>query len=167
VQSSNLAAIDKKLQNLVGFIAEHGGDGGVKNELDRLKARRDELLAESQAKPNDIERVIEIMPFEVAKMRDNLLKLLRGTSSASVTQPARAKTILRKMLGEIPLEPDFENGHLWAHIGLSKKPLVQELTKTNGLQPKLVAGAGFRPPRFALRLLLPLIATLPRRCGRE
>jgi hypothetical protein len=63
----------------------------VKDELDRLKARRDELLAESHAKPNDLEIVIETMPFEVAKMRDNLLKLMRGTSSASVTQTARAK----------------------------------------------------------------------------
>jgi hypothetical protein len=54
---------------------------------------------------------------------------------------SRAKTILRKMLGEIPLKPDYENGHLWAVMGLSKKPLVQELTKTNGLQPRLVAGA--------------------------
>jgi hypothetical protein len=92
-----------------------------------LRARRDELLAESQAKPTDLEKVIELMPFEVAKMRDTLFKLLRGASSASVTQTARAKTILRKMLGEIPL--------------------VQELTKTNGLQPKLVAGA-----RYALFL---------------
>jgi hypothetical protein len=119
----------------------YGGDGGVKDELDRLMARRDELLAESQAKPADLEKVIELMPFEVAKMRDTLFKLLRGASSASVTQTARAKTILRKMLGEIPLEPDYENGHLCALVGLSKMPLVQELTKTNGLQPKLVAGA--------------------------
>ncbi len=104
-------------------------------------ARRDELLAESQAKPTDLEKVIELMPFEVAKMRDTLFKLLRGASSASVTQTAGAKTILRKMVGEIPLEPDYEKGHLWALMGLSKKPLVQELTKTNGLQPKLVAGA--------------------------
>jgi hypothetical protein len=69
----------------------NGGDGGVKDELDRLMARRDELLAESQAKPTDLEKVIELMPFGVAKMRDTLFKLLRGASSTSVTQTARAK----------------------------------------------------------------------------
>ena len=32
-------------------------------------ARRDELLAESQAKPTDLEKLIELMPFEVAKKK--------------------------------------------------------------------------------------------------
>ena len=32
---------------------------------------------------------------------------------------------------------------------------------------RVVSGAGFRPARFALRLLLPLVATLTRRCGCE
>jgi hypothetical protein len=41
-------------------------------------------------------------------------------SSASVTQIARAKTIMRKLLGEIPLEPDYEEGHLCAIMGLKK-----------------------------------------------
>jgi hypothetical protein len=47
------------------------------------------------------------------------------------------------MLGEIPIEPDYDGGFAWAVMGLSKKPLIQEISKTTGLQLNLVAGAGF------------------------
>ena len=95
-----LAEIDKKLGNLVGFIAEHGHDDSIKAELDRLKSRRDELLAESQVDLSDLDSIPDLIPQMLTRYRDKLLSLVRSPAANSVTQVAQAKSILRKCWGK-------------------------------------------------------------------
>lgn len=58
-----------------------------------------------------------------------------------MTRISRAKAILRRMLGETVLETDKDRNFVWAVTPLRKKPLIQEISRTNGFPLTLVARA--------------------------
>ena len=60
-----------------------------------------------------------------------------------MTRISRAKAILRRMLGETVLETDKDRNFVWAVTALGKKPLIQEISRTNGFPLTLAAGARF------------------------
>jgi hypothetical protein len=47
------------------------------------------------------------------------------------------------MLGEIFLEPDKDGDFVWAVTALKKKPLIQEISRTDGFPLTLAARARF------------------------
>lgn len=60
-----------------------------------------------------------------------------------MTRISHAKAILRRMLGETVLETDKDRNFVWAVTALRKKPLIQEISRTNGFPLTLAAGARF------------------------
>lgn len=77
-------------------------------------------------KPARLDTLPDVIPQALERYRDKVLKLAQmgDSRSTSRVQMARARSALRSLLGDIPLQPDYENRHLVALMGISEKALA-------------------------------------------
>jgi hypothetical protein len=103
---------------------------GSGHGIERAENKRRELL---DARPAEREnaRVLALMPRAAELYREQIVLGLGGDPAAS----AKARTILRDMLGEITLSPG-EDGSLWAEYGMQPAALLRG------------AGTGYRGDRI-------------------
>jgi len=133
-------------------------------------------LNKARAEQKELEAKLGVTPKTLASLPDDVFggldyyrkqveKMADPSGSRAVDVEKRA--ILENLLGEIQVTPyaDTRELELELELGIGATALPNVLPSGKADAYIVVAGAGFRPPRFALRLLLPLIATLPRRCG--
>jgi hypothetical protein len=87
--------------------------------IERAENKRRELL---DVRPGEREnaRVLALMPRAAERYREQIDLGLGGEPAAA----AKARTILRDMLGEIMLSPG-EDGSLWAEYGMQPAALLQ------------------------------------------
>jgi site-specific DNA recombinase len=87
--------------------------------IDRAEAKRHQLLS-SQPTESENTRVLAMLPRAAELYRAQIDQGLGGDPNAV----AKARTILRSMLGEIMLSPG-EDGSLWAEYGMQPAALLQ------------------------------------------
>jgi hypothetical protein len=87
--------------------------------IERAEKKRRELL-DVQPAERENARVLALMPRAAELYREQIDLGLGGDPAAA----AKARTILRDMLGEIMLSPG-EDGSLWAEYGMQPAALLQ------------------------------------------
>lgn len=99
--------------------------------IERAENKRRELL---DARPADREnaRVLALMPRAAELYREQMDMGLGGDPAAA----AKARTILRDMLGEVMLSPG-EDGSLWAEYAMRPAALLQgeQVVGVTGVEP--------------------------------
>ncbi len=87
--------------------------------IDKAEAKRRELM-DLSSETKDSAKVMSMLPKAAELYRQQITDGLDGTPEAA----AKARTILRDMLGEIRLQPAADGG-LWAEYGMNPAILLK------------------------------------------
>ncbi|GFE79257.1 resolvase [Steroidobacter agaridevorans] len=117
-----LEALDARLERLRERLKAGDPDltaDELQTAIDRVEAKRRELI-DARPAARESARVLTMLPKAAEFYRDQIDRGLGGDLCAA----AKARTILREMLGEIMLSPG-KDGSLWAEYAMQPAALLQ------------------------------------------
>lgn len=117
-----LEALDARLERLRERLKAGDPDltaDELQTAIDRVEAKRREVI-DARPAARESARVLTMLPKAAEFYRDQIDRGLGGDLVAA----AKARTILREMLGEIMLSPG-EDGSLWAEYAMQPAALLQ------------------------------------------
>jgi len=140
-----LARLSKEEANTVDAIVKMGINDALQAKLQELTAEKEALEGQLATTPATLDTLPDIISQELDRIKDKILNLgtLLGGKGATAAQIAKARTALRTLFGEMRLVPDYEEGHLVAHLAINKKALALVLTGSSASMVNVVARARF------------------------
>ncbi len=146
---AELAKVERELENLMTAIKAGIITETTKAELEKLEARKRALLASQHVKAAARDDIPEVLP----NVAERFHKLIHKLEVARPGDIERARMALRKLVGDIIVEPSDDGTHLRAKIEGDYAGLF-ELLDGKSLKDKgyirMVAGTGFEPMTFGL-----------------
>jgi hypothetical protein len=101
--------------------------GGVRRDLlapERVERMAAEMRIAYAARMRKIAARAETLPREIQELDARITRLRERLKAGDPASAAKARTILRQMLGEIMLSPG-EDGSLWAEYAMQPAALLQ------------------------------------------
>ena len=143
VDAARISTLHVEVANLVAAIA--GGLNSLALAARLAEAEAEVARLQAQAEPPKHATVTGLVP----RIGEEYRRLVRRLASTlNETDPARGRTVLRDLVGEVRVEVDEREIRLIScHAGIEKA-----LARAAGapLQINVVAGAGFEPATFGL-----------------
>jgi hypothetical protein len=139
-----LAKLAQQETNTVDAIVKMGINDALQKRLSSISAEKAELEAQMAVTPKKLDQLPDIVPRELERIRRHLnLHTLLESKRATAVQVARARSALRSVLGDMKLVPDYDTGHLVAHLQVNQKALALICRGASASMVNMVAGAGF------------------------